>query len=149
MPAFNPTTCCALREFFDIKDCGSPHNTLVEFCKLIKNYKGDIADPGAFILFSGIESITTTECTCSEAELETYGCECTSGRDAEEPVGYGSALAAYIKEHKLGTVVGSPAKFNTRNEPTHSDRVWVWAPDFENLKVWWAANRTAPRKRST
>ena len=74
-------------------------------------------DPGAFILFNGVESNITKDAT---------------------PVGYGSKFAAYIKEHKLGSVVKSVKRPNRNCHPDHMDQVWVWAPDVEALRKWWA-----------
>jgi hypothetical protein len=39
----------------------------------------------------------------------------------------------------------SVGRYNRNNQPTHFDRVYVWAPNFEALSAWWEANR--PQKR--
>lgn len=47
---------------------------------------------------------------------------------------YGSRLAAYIVEHKLGDVIetGQHKNPNSRNMV----RVWVWTLDHRALKLW-------------
>lgn len=54
--------------------------------------------------------------------------------------GRGRALAAYIKKHKLGIVIQTP---HLRKNPNSGNRirVWVWAPNENNLKAWWKINK--------
>lgn len=60
-------------------------------------------------------------------------------------VGSCDALAAYIRECNLGTVVETPPRWNHRHadrKPGQGDVIgYIWTPDPEALEKWWLANK--------
>lgn len=56
----------------------------------------------------------------------------TSREDKRHKKGY--ALARYIRDHKLGRVVSSPASTNPGHRGTL--RAWIWTPNKRVYKTW-------------
>jgi len=54
----------------------------------------------------------------------------------------GTSLARFIRMKKLGKVVGSQPEWNRVNHKDHMVRVWVWTPNPDALKKWFAKNRS-------
>lgn len=52
---------------------------------------------------------------------------------------YGHQFANYIKTHGLGEVWESKWVVNTAFHPDHGNQVWIWTPDLDAIKKWWAA----------
>lgn len=55
--------------------------------------------------------------------------------------GYGGNFAKFIKEHKLGEVVETPAVINAKFHPDHRNKAWIWTPDVPALDKWWQAEK--------
>jgi hypothetical protein len=51
---------------------------------------------------------------------------------------YGDQFADFITNNKLGTVVATPVTWNRVFHPDHGNKVWVWCPDQDALKAWYA-----------
>jgi len=47
---------------------------------------------------------------------------------------YGQALAAFLVENRLGTVLASEER---KNWTENTIRVWIWSPDYEKLEAWY------------
>lgn len=50
--------------------------------------------------------------------------------------GKGRELVAYIKKHKLGTVVGTK---RSKKNPNSGNAIeaWLWSPNERNYRKWW------------
>jgi len=121
--------CCAVCEICYIANEmreGGGERTMKKFVDLACKSFAGYADYGSyryyfslpyrrFYIFTGVER--------NEANHDAY-------------VGYASAFAAYIKQHRLGKVVKSDVESNHRIHPELFDQVFVWSPHHANLKKW-------------
>ena len=115
--------CCAVGELYDLSDYNSPMSAMKAFCHFYGDYHGDPDDPGAFIIFTGVVRFTS--------DSDNYGDDTT----------YGPKFASFIRKHRLGSVVSTKPVRNRNNEPDHYVKVWVWAPNYKELKKWWTKNK--------
>ena len=125
------TQCCAAMEMYGMGTLDDPKAHLLSVCQQIypDQSRYGMADlqgqPHAHYVFHGVVKY-------KDGTKPDYRYSATAPTN----------LARYIRLNKLGKVRGSAAEWNRRNHPDHLVRVWVWTPDPENLKKWFAKNRT-------
>ena len=56
---------------------------------------------------------------------------------------YGTDLARYITENKLGEIVTLGPKFNAKHHPNTTAQVWVWSPNQKAVEKWWEKHQTS------
>ncbi len=119
------TQCCAVCEIGSLSQHKTPVIAMKTFCTLLANgrrYIGTMKNPYGFYIFTGVV-------------------EHTDNSPAERNFTYGPDFAAYIIKNKLGSVSESVPMINRANHPNHVVKVWVWAPDPENLAKWHAKHK--------
>lgn len=124
--------CCAGKEVAGLMNTKTPEQAMKEVCHGLKKFGGNLGTPPGFILFSAIVKVDEKADDLNNEYLSNHGLK---------NLGYGEAFAAYIKEHKLGTVTKCPARPNRINHPNHIVRMWMWCPDPKRLTAWWIENR--------
>lgn len=50
---------------------------------------------------------------------------------------YGTELAAYIVDNKLGEIATLGPKKNEKFHSTSTAQVWIWSPDQKAMESWW------------
>lgn len=130
--------CCAVEDIHNLADSASAESAMRDFVQ------EHISASGGY--YSYYNRCTTP----SELEVEipghvifteVVGFQTAAGkkrvRRAYEPKtnGYGKKFAAYIKRHKLGSVVASAVTKNHVNHPDHLVKVYVWTPDIKAVEA--------------
>lgn len=128
--------CCAAIEINGLDEFkGDSKKAMLDFCVNYDNYDDyygttGFSDPGAFVIFTGIVKIDDNKYdNHSKDPYREYG------------TSYGQSFADFIVKNKLGQVVRSVARRNRVNHPNHFVRVWVWAPNYTNLRKWYKENK--------
>ncbi len=120
--------CCAVTEIGYLAESGTAEAAMREFCR--QSWGGPMKEGctlDAFYVFTGVLRHT---------KLFEWG-----DRPAPRGGKYGPEFKQFIKKHSLGAVVESPTRNNRANHENHFLKVYVWAPDAENLKKWWKEHR--------
>ena len=114
-------SCCGFRELADIEVCDTPEEVIQAFC-------GHFATKG-YDYLSGKYIEKRFRLFCSHAVFT----------EVQGDGGYGRKLAAYIRKHKLGTVVGSRVATNPNSD--NRLRGYIWTINPRALEGWWKANK--------
>jgi len=123
------------------------------FCKNYEAYygkhKGNVGEISNFYLFTEVEKFEGTE-GWPKPKRSDYGPGDWGTEDyiqdlddwqTDHQAKYGSKFARFIKKEKLGKVVTLPKKPNSLNHPDHIVQMWLWSPDVEALRKWYAKNK--------
>lgn len=128
-------SCCGIQELTDISDLPNPDSVIMRLVQ--QHYRPASRYYGArkprLHRFSGFYIFSEVAVTYDEDNR---------ARKSSKPtcqVGYGKALARYIRTHKLGHVSASRTARNRVNHPDHGLIVYTWAPSQRGLRAW-AAN---------
>lgn len=142
---------CAVQEIINIAD--RPLQLMLDFCRQVlgPGNHTDCRPNGGYSLNPGWgDKANGNKGSYTEGLGENYifhGVE-KDPRYKDANVGYATAFAAFITEHKLGNVVGGDTVSNHRFHPDHFTRVFIWNPDRQAVIAWWALNdpalKTAP-----
>lgn len=121
MTSLNKTKCCGVMEIDDLSAASSPEAALKALTSAIKT-GFEHPDPWGFggkktfhvpyILFTGVIARKIPD------------------HASDRKDNYGEALATYIEQNNLGTVVRSLDRANWTGNLL---RVWIWHPDYETL----------------
>jgi hypothetical protein len=145
MEIYSVEDFCAAHVIGYLNEFEGPKDAMIAFCKTHSDrYNGfEMRDPGAFILFTGVEDLTESDADYYrkkdgvDDDNEDYSDE----EFPDPPLGYGGKFEKFILANDLGPVTGSELRPNRLNHPNHIDKMWVWCPDFERLKAWWEPHR--------
>jgi hypothetical protein len=121
--------CCAVDEIQDLADHETPESAMRELCRELWGgpYGRVHTKPQAFYVFTGVLRHTRL------ADFADLPCP----REGK----YGPNFKKFILANKLGKVVQTVTRNNRRNHENHFLKVYVWAPDEDKLRAWWAANK--------
>lgn len=135
---------CAVQEIVGISEYRSPVEMMKAFCKQTLSNRGDCRPNGGYSAYGYFaHKIEGNKGAYTDGLGENYvfhGVEKYKADSYGETGGYASKFAAWITEQKLGNVHGGDPVSNHRYHPDHLTRVFVWNPDREAVKAWWAAN---------
>ena len=130
----NPSLSCAFANIEGIGSYSNPVQALLTFCKsqlfistnaspfLTKKTELHFLEPTCFYSFSA----------GPEVPRGTPG----SSGHSKKWVRYGTELAAYIQENKLGEIATIGPRENKRYHPGCNCQVWLWHPDKDALFHW-------------
>lgn len=133
----NSTQCCALQEIHGLGLLGSAEEALIAFCSLaIPNppkfhdgYVGRVGELSSFYFFTG---------------AVTYDGAKAGGIHRKSDYPYAREFMNLIRREGLGEVWESPIRVNKAFHTGNSNQVYVWMPDNERLKAWWAKKQKKP-----
>lgn len=122
-------SCCAVSHICGLSEHNSAEIAMTAFCKTVcvpvykpgtyKKIGEKIGSLVAFYIFTGVVRWVDK-----------------GDGDEVDNTRYGPEFEAYIKKHKLGVVVGGPARMNRGKHDEHIDKVWIWAPSEKGLQRW-------------
>lgn len=141
---------CAVQEIVGICNFKNGKEIMVAFCKQTLGNKGDCRPNGGYSTYSyGAAKIAGNKGSYTDGLGENYVFHGVEKGNYYTSNGYASKFAAWITENKLGQVYGGDPVKNHRYHPDHLTRVFVWNPDREAVKAWWAENGGPPIKPAT
>lgn len=118
---FQKTSCCAINDIDRLQDHKNAKDAMIAFCQQA------LLTPPKFGVYTGVRD-----------EIFSFYLFTAAVGPSYRP--YGQEFHDFIIENKLGDVWASPLRPNKAWHPDHSNQVWVWMPDKDAIKKWWAEN---------
>jgi hypothetical protein len=127
------TKCCGVNEIHGLKEYpNDPEKAMLDFCEnqLESNNK----------FHRETASVKNAICTHYFFTGAVYDRDLTADGGVKDEH-YGRAFANFIKKNKFGVVMESPCEINKAWHPDHSTVMWMWTPNFNNLRAWYVKLR--------
>lgn|SRR3990167_642174 len=125
---FVKTSCCAITDIDHLSAHLTPKDAMVSFCQQA------LLDLPRFGKDVGVQD-----------QIFSFYLFTAAVSPSHRP--YGQDFYRFIIDNNLGEVWQSPLRRNKAWHPDRSNQVYVWMPDHDAIKTWWAANnpnKTAP-----
>ena len=124
MLSFHKTQCCAIQELSGLQDYSWDNEGSK---RIIDDFCSHVFSEG--VRFGGTIGIDNT----------TYSLYLFTAalRSKLDNTSYGPRLASFIRDNKLGKVIGSPSISNEAFHPGRYNKVWLWIPDVRALRIWY------------
>lgn len=119
---------CAVSSISNVGGCKNPVDVLEKFCKTelgeIDSYRKVYSKLVCYYVWCAGPEVKSTEPGGSHHSKDHWP-------------RYGTELAQYIVDHKLGDVVTLGPKHNIKHHPSTTAQVWAWSPDQKAMEDWW------------
>jgi hypothetical protein len=119
---------CAVSSLSAVGSCKNPIDVLTRFCKqelgVIAEYQTAYTKLACFYVFCAGPEVKSTE-------------KGGTGHSKNHWPKYGTELAQYIKDCKLGEIVTLGPKLNLKHHSTSTAQLWAWSPDQQAVEAWW------------